>query len=70
MKHNGNGYRTQDDFITPARRAFRRVARKLRAENDRLGLPLVVTEGIRLDGRRRRVNSTVNGAKKFSTTAD
>ncbi len=31
----------QDDFIAPARRAFRRVARTLRAENDRLGLPLI-----------------------------
>ena len=32
---------TQDDFIAPARRAFRRVARTLRAENGRLGLPLI-----------------------------
>lgn len=33
-----------DDFIAPARRAFRRVARRLRAENTRLGLPLIVGE--------------------------
>ncbi len=32
---------TQDDFIAPARRAFRRVAKTLRAENKRLGLPLI-----------------------------
>ena len=32
---------TQDDFIAPARRAFRRVAKNLRAENGRLGLPLI-----------------------------
>jgi hypothetical protein len=34
----------QDDFITSARRAFRRVARQLRAENAKLGLPLVFGE--------------------------
>lgn len=33
--------KSEDGFIEPARRAFRRVARKLRAENARLGLPLV-----------------------------
>ena len=33
-----------DDFIAPARRAFRRVARQLRAEHARLGLPLVIGE--------------------------
>jgi hypothetical protein len=33
---NGNG--KKDDFIAPARRAFCRVARQLRAENARLGL--------------------------------
>jgi len=37
----GNGHHRKDDFIAPARRAFRRVARQLRAENARLGLPLV-----------------------------
>jgi hypothetical protein len=31
-----------DDFIAPARRAFRRVAQQLRVENARLGLPLIV----------------------------
>ena len=40
MKH-GNSHHKKDDFIPPARRAFRRVARQLRAENARLGLPLV-----------------------------
>lgn len=34
----------QDDFIAPARRAFRRVAKNLRAENSRLGLPLICGE--------------------------
>jgi len=33
-----------DDFIAPARRAFRRVARQLRAEHAKLGLPLVIGE--------------------------
>ena len=32
-------------FLAPARRAFARVARKLREENARLGLPLVVGVG-------------------------
>jgi hypothetical protein len=41
---NGNGHHKKDDFIAPARRAFRRVARQLRAENARLGLPLVLGE--------------------------
>ena len=31
----------KEDFIAPALRAFRRVARNLRAENARLGLPLI-----------------------------
>jgi hypothetical protein len=39
---NGNGHHKKDDFIAPARRAFRRVARQLRAENARLGLPLIL----------------------------
>ncbi len=38
---NGISQRKQDDFIPSARRAFRRVARQLRVENARLGLPLV-----------------------------
>jgi|GEM_PF-977753 len=41
---NGNGHRKKDEFIAPARRAFRRVARQLRAENAKLGLPLVFGE--------------------------
>jgi hypothetical protein len=41
---NGNSYHKKDDFIAPARRAFRRVARQLRAENARLGLPLILGE--------------------------
>ena len=39
-----NHLQPADDFIAPARRAFRRVARQLRAENVRLGLPLIVGE--------------------------
>jgi len=31
----------QDDFIAPAQRALRRAARKVREENQRLGLPLI-----------------------------
>ena len=32
----------RDDFIAPARRALRRAARKVRAENRKLGLPIIV----------------------------
>jgi hypothetical protein len=39
---NSSGHHEKDDFIAPARRAFRRVARQLRSENARLGLPLVL----------------------------
>jgi len=38
---NGNGHHKEDDFIAPARRAFRRVARQIRSEHAKLGLPLV-----------------------------
>jgi hypothetical protein len=38
---NGDGHHKPDDFIAPARRAFRRVARQIRAEHAKLGLPLV-----------------------------
>jgi len=38
---NRTEHTKKDDFIAPARRAFRRVARQLRAENAKLGLPLV-----------------------------
>ena len=36
------------EFLAPAERAFRRVAKKLREENARLGLPLVVGVGNRV----------------------
>jgi hypothetical protein len=32
---------TDDEFLAAARRAFKRVARQLRLENGRLGLPLI-----------------------------
>ena len=35
----------EDDFIAPARRAFARVARRLRLENKILGLPLSAANG-------------------------
>lgn len=41
---NENGHHKKDDFIAPVRKAFRRVARQLRAENVRLGLPLIFGE--------------------------
>jgi hypothetical protein len=41
MKPN---YGKQDDFTAPARRAFRRVARQLRAESAKFGTPLVFGE--------------------------
>jgi hypothetical protein len=37
--------KTEDDFIAPARRAFARVAQKLRLENAVLGLPLPAATG-------------------------
>jgi len=43
MKHK-NGSRRQDDFIAPAKKAFRRAARQIRAEHARFGLPLVLGE--------------------------
>ena len=36
--------RQREDFIAPARRAFHHVARRLRAENARLGLPIIAGE--------------------------
>ena len=45
----------KDDFIAPARRAFRRVARKLRVENARFGLPLIVGE----KGRMKRIPAKI-----------
>ena len=46
-----------DEFLSAARRAFKRVARQLRTENRRLGLPLIsATNGrvrlVRLNGAR------------------
>ena len=37
----GRQQRKKDDFIAPARRAFRRVARQIRSEHAKLGVPLV-----------------------------
>jgi len=42
MKKHGPSPKVKDDFIATARRAFRRVAKKLRVENARLGIALVV----------------------------
>ncbi len=39
---NGRKAPPKDDFIAPARRALHRAARKVREENRRLGLPLIV----------------------------
>ena len=39
---NGRKTSREDDFIAPARRALRRAARKVQAENLRLGLPVIV----------------------------
>ena len=41
----------QDDFIAPARRALRRAARKVREENRRLGLPLIILKNGRPAGK-------------------
>lgn len=38
---NSNGHHKKDGFIALARRAFRRVARQIRAEHARPGLPPV-----------------------------
>ena len=39
---NGRKNHRKDDFIAPARRALSRAARKVRTENRRLGLPLII----------------------------
>ena len=39
---NGRKTRQTENFIAPARRALRRAARKVREENRRLGLPLII----------------------------
>jgi hypothetical protein len=44
---------SNDDFIAPAKRAFRRVAVRVRAENAKLKLPLIVGE----KGRVKRVSA-------------
>ena len=47
MKPNGHHPRKANKspaFVARAERAFRRVARQLRAENARLGLPLILGE--------------------------
>lgn len=41
----GSPAKIEDDFIAPARRAFARVARRLRLENKILGLPLSAANG-------------------------
>jgi hypothetical protein len=41
----------RDAFLTSAKRAFRRVARQLRTENARLGLPLIVASAKRANDR-------------------
>ena len=62
---NGQGYRNQDDFIAPARRAFRRTARRLRAANTKLGFPLVFGEkGCVRFVETEQGNYTINSAEK------
>ena len=39
---NGRKTHRKDDFIAPARRALSRAANKVRDENRRLGLPLII----------------------------
>ena len=60
MKDKGNTrtQKAEDEFLAGARRAFKRVARRLRIENGRLGLPLITAENgrvrlIRLNGTKR-----------------
>ena len=45
---NGRVHGTDDEFLAAARRAFKRVARQLRLENARLGLPLISAKNGRL----------------------
>ncbi len=61
MKKNGHSQQKQDDFIAPAMRAFRRVAKQLRLESDHQGIPLVVSHG---SGSRLRAGSNVTGTKR------
>jgi hypothetical protein len=39
--NNDDKHRIEDEFVHAARRAFKRVARRLRIEHRRLGLPLI-----------------------------
>lgn len=48
MKNRKKVAASRDNFIAPARRAFGRVAKQIRAENKRLNLPLVVGDKGRL----------------------
>jgi hypothetical protein len=49
----------ESEFILSARRAFRRVARNLRVENARVGLPLIQGE----NGRIKRVRLDKTSAR-------
>jgi hypothetical protein len=60
MKNGKQRTSGKDDFIAPARRAFKRVAATLRAENKRLNLPLIFGE----QGRVRLVKVSNTGKKK------
>jgi hypothetical protein len=44
LKRVKKNKKKEDDFIAPARRAFRRVARQIRSEHAKLGLPLILGE--------------------------
>ncbi len=57
-KRNTRTQMADDEFLAGARRAFRRVARRLRIENGRLGLPLITAE----NGRVRLI--PLNGTKR------
>ncbi len=57
-KSNTRTQMADDEFLAGARRAFKRVARRLRIENARLGLPLITAE----NGRVRLI--PLNGTKR------
>lgn len=57
-KSNTRTQKADDEFLAGARRAFKRVARRLRIENGRLGLPLITAE----NGRVRLI--PLNGTKR------
>ncbi len=57
-KANTRTQMADDEFLAGARRAFKRVARRLRIENARHGLPLITAE----NGRVRLI--PVNGTKR------